>query len=303
LSESGGTQVDPQNLTIFIPCYGASPYLSKTLESIEQTFPPKVKVVIIDDGSPTSEVLEISKLHGNRYIYIRNNENTGIASTFNQAIKICDTEYISICGSDDFYGNNYYNCFTQIISDESMTDLIIFEVKEVDNLGNCKSSVRYAYKKVISGFLRRGMSIKTSLLFGNHLYFPSLVWRHSTLSKFSFNEEYRCSMDWLLLVQFVMANNAVSYQKNCSPSFYYRRHEENFSKVFFQGEFKEAILEDKAVFSWIKENKTIDLSFFQKILTAVQIPILIQYLVFSSNQCLYLMKRIRQRKVLGGQSD
>jgi glycosyltransferase involved in cell wall biosynthesis len=281
-------------LTIFIPCYGSSPYLTETLKSVWKSFPPEVKIVIIDDGSPTSEVMEISKLYSDRLLYIRNHENQGIARTFNQAVALCDTEYLSICGSDDFYDESYYQNFKNMTYENPTADLIILEVKEVDSAGNIQDSVRSVYKKLITSFLKMGMPIQTTMLFGNHLYFPSLAWRHSTLRNFSFSEEHKCSMDWLLLTQFVMENTTVSYQKNSSPSFYYRRHDENFSKVFFERNFKAALLEDKEVFFWIKTSKY-KLNFLQKILTHAQFPIVLQDIVFFYSQLFLQIKRIKNR--------
>jgi len=90
-------------LTVIVPVYNMEKYLEKTLDSlVNQTFKP-LKILVCNDGSTDSSVSIVEK-YQEKYpnVFLISQENGGIASCRNFAIKHLDTEYFGFLDSDDY---------------------------------------------------------------------------------------------------------------------------------------------------------------------------------------------------------
>jgi glycosyltransferase involved in cell wall biosynthesis len=86
------------NVSIYIPCYNASKYLDRCLQSIlAQTYPIQT-ILIVDDGSKDDIASIVAKYPLVKLI--RHPENQGLAAARNTAWQNLDTEYIANLDAD-----------------------------------------------------------------------------------------------------------------------------------------------------------------------------------------------------------
>ena len=90
-------------VSIVIPVYNGSDYLSQAIESaLAQTY-PNIEVVVVNDGSVDDGATEkIVLSYGDKVRYFRK-ENGGVGSALNVAIKNMSGEYFSWLSHDDLY--------------------------------------------------------------------------------------------------------------------------------------------------------------------------------------------------------
>jgi len=104
--------------SIIIPIYNQELYLRECLNSIkDQTF-TDFECIMVDDGSTDSS----AKICGEytaidqRFILIKQ-QNHGVSSARNAALKVASGDYICFCDSDDFYNKDFLQSNIAYMSD------------------------------------------------------------------------------------------------------------------------------------------------------------------------------------------
>ena len=95
--------VNPK-VSIIVPVYNTEKYLRKCIDSLVNQTLKEVEIVIVNDGSEDSSpkiIEEYVKKYPEKILYI-SQENSGQAVARNNALKICNGEYIGFVDSDDF---------------------------------------------------------------------------------------------------------------------------------------------------------------------------------------------------------
>lgn len=96
-------------ISVVVPCYNCETHISETLDSfVAQTFKGFV-VICINDGSTdgTLSVLKRWKEKNLLNLVIVDKENEGVSATRNIGIKMCKTEYLAFCDSDDLFAPQF----------------------------------------------------------------------------------------------------------------------------------------------------------------------------------------------------
>jgi glycosyltransferase involved in cell wall biosynthesis len=95
------------SVSVVIPAFNAAAYLAEALDSVfAQTF-RAFEVIVINDGSPDTELLErLLEPYLERIIYIKQ-ENRGPSAARNAGIRRAQGEYIAFLDSDDFWMPQY----------------------------------------------------------------------------------------------------------------------------------------------------------------------------------------------------
>ena len=91
-----------------MPYYKKSSYIDETVNSIlNQTF-EKFEIIIIDDelSENSSKVLSRINQLDKRVNILKNKKNLGAGQSRNNAIKLCNGEYIAFCDCDDKWKSN-----------------------------------------------------------------------------------------------------------------------------------------------------------------------------------------------------
>ena len=88
-------------ISVIMPVYNSEKYLKEATDSILSQTYTDFEFIIIDDCSSDSSVKIIEEYDDNRIVFIKNEENLGVAKTLNRGLSICKGEFIARMDSDD----------------------------------------------------------------------------------------------------------------------------------------------------------------------------------------------------------
>lgn len=90
-------------VSIIIPVYNAEKFLNDTIKTVlEQTY-SNFELILINDCSTDNSVNIIKKHKDKRIVFINNAENSGVAITRNNGIKVAKGRYICFLDADDLW--------------------------------------------------------------------------------------------------------------------------------------------------------------------------------------------------------
>ena len=144
------------NLTIIIPCYNASKYIERSIDSVlpydENKF--LYEILIVNDGSTDDSVTKI-KPYLSKYGFIKliNKPNGGVSSAINLGIDNATGDYIFVLAADDWC--DLKTIFKSLeIAYKKKLDLIAFGMEFIDESMN-KIGIKNIYNgpfyKIIAG--------------------------------------------------------------------------------------------------------------------------------------------------------
>ena len=90
-------------VSILVPAYNASAFLSQCMESIVNQTYPNLQVVVVDDGSKDS-TLVIAEQYAAKYpcVEVYHQENAGVAEARNKLLSLAKGDYVLFVDSDDW---------------------------------------------------------------------------------------------------------------------------------------------------------------------------------------------------------
>jgi glycosyltransferase involved in cell wall biosynthesis len=93
--------MDAFTVSVIVPAYDSAKFIARALDSVfAQTF-PDYEVIIINDGSPDTEELEIAlEPYRKRIVYLKQ-ENGGPGKARNNGIRCAQGKYVAFLDSDD----------------------------------------------------------------------------------------------------------------------------------------------------------------------------------------------------------
>ena len=218
---------------IYVTYYGSIDYLKQGVESVIAQSDEDWNLTILDDCFPGNAAeIYIRSLNDTRIRYLRNARNLGVSQSFNLCVSLCDAEYLMIMGHDDSLAQNFVARAKALIRAHPGVDLFQSGVMVMDEHGADSSSLADFVKRKISETLPSsvalsGLPVLRSLMVGNWTYFPSIVWRKSTLSQYEFRSDLPICQDLYMLCT-ILANGG-SLLKDDVYSFRYRRHSVSLS--------------------------------------------------------------------------
>jgi biofilm PGA synthesis N-glycosyltransferase PgaC len=106
------------DVSLYIPCYNASRYIEKCLESILNQSYPIQNILIVDDGS-TDNTLDLIKKYPNLQI-IQHPENRGLAAARNTALHALITTFIANIDSDCIAEKDWLENLMKDFTDEKI---------------------------------------------------------------------------------------------------------------------------------------------------------------------------------------
>lgn len=96
---------DKYTISVVIPMYNASETIVMCLESVlNQTYPGKLEIIVVNDGSTDGSVDILTKYRENndiKNLIIINKENGGVSSARNTGMKAAQGDYIALLDADD----------------------------------------------------------------------------------------------------------------------------------------------------------------------------------------------------------
>lgn len=218
--------------TIFMPFYGDSNYFRLAVESVLAQNNPHWHLVIIDDANPDSSPGDWAKsLNDRRITYIRNSKNIGVSATFNKCLDLAKSTHLTLMGCDDLLLPNFVDQALELILVNPTAAILQPGVAIVDASGAIYSPLPDRIKKLLqpksSKMLLSGEALATSLVRGNWLYFPSLIWNAESLQHRRFSDELGVTQDLDLYLSLICDGQTFALGKEVA--FLYRRHRSSVS--------------------------------------------------------------------------
>jgi len=205
------------SVSIIIPSYNQGQFLAEAIQSaIDQDYQQK-EIIVVNDGS-TDNTKEVAAkfLHAIRYI---EQENKGVSSARNEAIKIASGSYIAFLDGDDLYLSHTLSTMASFLDSHRDTAMVCgdaFLLKDNKMIG---------LKSTISRRPRNPDNFRWETV--EFYPTPSTVMLHnSCFAKAGFFDENLIvgAEDWLMWVQLSLHFNMCYIDK---PFIYYRLHEDN----------------------------------------------------------------------------
>ena len=88
-------------ISVLMPVYNAEKYLKSAIDSILSQTYSDFEFVIVDDCSSDASVSIIESYNDSRIVFLKNEQNSGVAVTLNRGLELCRGEYIARMDSDD----------------------------------------------------------------------------------------------------------------------------------------------------------------------------------------------------------
>ncbi|MCH9739330.1 MAG: glycosyltransferase [Epsilonproteobacteria bacterium] len=163
-------------VSILVPLYNAEKYFEETIESLLNQTYKNIEIIIVNDGS-TDNSLKLAKEYENLYsnIFVFNQENSGAASTRNNAFNESKGDYIQYFDADDIMHPDKISSQMNVLRKYNFQDDIVTTGKWV----------RFSYN--IENFLYIKKSIEKN--YDDTLFFLEDAWR---------NSEYFIGPSWLI---------------------------------------------------------------------------------------------------------
>ncbi|MCY4227879.1 MAG: glycosyltransferase family 2 protein [Gammaproteobacteria bacterium] len=178
-----------EKVSVIIPCYNSSSYVTKAVESaLNQTY-GNLEVIVVDDASTDDTCDVVRKIADPRVTLIQRTENGSCGAARNSAIPLVTGRYIAFLDSDDCW----------------LPDKISVQIKQMQD-----SSASFSCTNYIAVRLNRQMLVKMPeeinyqcLLKGNVIHVSTVVYDSMKLGKI-YMPELRMAEDfatWLNLLK------------------------------------------------------------------------------------------------------
>lgn len=207
-------------VSIIIPCYNQGQFLAEAIQSaIGQDYGQK-EIIVVNDGS-TDNTKEVAAkfLHTIKYI---EQENRGLSSARNAAIRIAKGDYMAFLDSDD------------VLLPGSIARRVEYLENHPDTAMICSDSIFFnesgpmGLRSELADKPKNPENFRWETVDYNATISSAMV-RRSCFTKVGFFEEsIRTSEDWLMFVKLSLYFNVAYIEE---PLIKYRRHGKNLSKV------------------------------------------------------------------------
>ena len=222
-------------LDIALPFYGDVAFMKQTVQSIFNQSDPNWRLVVVDDGYPDDTIPSwFESLKDERIEYQRNVKNLGANGNFQKCLGLLSAEYCLVMGADDLLEPNFVERINELISSNPGISMIHPGVKVIDENNEMISTRSDQVKKTIresqsSSTVLSGEPLAKSLMKGNWMYFPSIVWKTKTIQEIGFRPGFHVCQDLGLAMDLIMQGGEMALIED--EIFRYRRHKESDSSV------------------------------------------------------------------------
>lgn len=147
-------------ISVVIACYNHAQYIVETLKSVEAQSFQDWECIVINDGSTDDSSKTIQTYITNKPKFkLINQENKGVSSARNRAIKNANGKYILPLDADDLLSVNFISSMTQKIESDKNITLVYPEVTLFGKKNKLWKLPPYNYKALLS----ENMIVITSL--------------------------------------------------------------------------------------------------------------------------------------------
>ena len=212
-------------ISIIVPCFNCERYLSYSLDSILNQSFFDTEVIIIDDCSTDNTRNIINGYKDSRIIIMRNQYNSGPATTRNRGMKIAKGEYIAFCDGDDLWEKDKLYMQYELLNKNKEFDIAYSDSRIINEKGEFNG---YNFSDLFKGERNRTGDIFLLLCKTNFINTPTVMMRKSCVEKAGyFPENFRYLEDWIYWIKL-----AYSFKYLYSPEKFaqYRIHSNSTNK-------------------------------------------------------------------------
>lgn len=240
-------------LTIIIPMYNASAYLSETINSIKLQVYTDFSVLILDDCSTDNSYRlckELTKDDGRFEIY-KNDINQGYLKSTNILLSLVKSDYCAFWDADDTGSDCRLLKQVSFLESNKNVSLVGTYANLIDMDSNLIRRVRYPSKISIENFNVCGSSVmfRTKILQTTGLYNPLFDRMGSEdfewLMRASLQYEYYCIPEYLY--NYRRLKTSLTLSGSNSPSFLYSHHLVTSLFKFLKGGVVDGYWENESV--------------------------------------------------------
>ncbi|MCR2801710.1 glycosyltransferase [Microbacterium sp. zg-Y818] len=223
-------------IDLMLPYWGDPDLLFRTVDSVRAQTDPRWRLTVLDDGYPDPRVADFfAGVRDDRIRYVRREENAGIVANFRASVRQSQAEYLTVLGSDDLLEPGYVAHVHEVIARHPGADIIQPGVVVIDAEGTPYRPLADRIKHAIAprtdhGDVElQGERLATSLVRGNWLYWPSLVFRREAIARHDFRDDLPIILDLAILLDLVF--DGATLVATGAPVFRYRRHRASASQT------------------------------------------------------------------------
>lgn len=210
-------------VSVIVPCFNASKYISQTLNSILNQTDVLFEVVIIDDGSTDNTAEIISEINDGRVSYYFQN-NSGVSSARNKGLFCSKGEYIIFFDADDIMPPNFISSRLDFLKKNIQFNFVSGIVQKFSDNSIVSGVFRGTSNLVFEEILLYNPEVVTCP--SNYLFKREFLKSHNIY----FNEKLSSTADRFFLLQCAKYGNTY-YSKELVPLMY-RVSENSMSHSF-----------------------------------------------------------------------
>ena len=219
-------------VSVIIPSYNYSAYISDAINSIlEQTY-PHWEVIVVDDGSRdnTAEVVARFTAHDSRIKY-HYQQNQGLSAARNTGISLAQGDYIQLLDADDYISKHKLEIQVGLLEQDPSSALVYADTY-IYTHSDAPTALRNFRKFNLNmppitaqGItLVSHMTIDNIFLVGSPLFKRSMAMATGLFEKTLFSLE-----DWHFWYRAALLNSKFLYDNREGTEFYVRMHDNNMS--------------------------------------------------------------------------
>jgi hypothetical protein len=221
---------------LMLPYWGEPEYLRATVRSVLAQTDPAWRLTVVDDANPDPWAGEwLASLGDDRVRYLRNPENRGISAVFRQCVELAEHDLVAVPGSDDVLLPDYVAVVRAAHARFPRADIIQPGVRVIDEHGEVVRPLADVVKQRLvrprgtGTRVLSGEPLAASLLHGDWLYWPSLVFRREAVQATPFRPGLPIILDLALVLDMLLAGSQLVVEP--AECFAYRRHSASASSV------------------------------------------------------------------------
>lgn len=221
-------------LEIFVPYWGDPDLLRTTVDSVRAQRDPRWTLTVVDDCYPDPSVAsDFARESDQRIRYRRNEENLGIAANFQRCLDLASGEAVVFLGCDDVMLPDYVARAHELLAAFPDADIFQPGVQVIDSAGRQVVPLGDRVKAWLRPRTRgrplvlSGEKLAASLLRGNWLYWPSLMFRTKKVQRHAFRQDLPIILDLALVLDMVADGSSLVLDPDVT--FAYRRHATSLS--------------------------------------------------------------------------
>lgn len=222
-----------------VPAFGDDELVRQAVTSVCRQTDPRWRLTVIDDGPAAGRDVGladwITQLDDTRISYQANPECLGINRNFQRCVDASGAELVLILGADDRLLPDFVGRVIQVAEEHPDAAFLHTGARIVDGAGRPSFPLVDRVKRISSLRARHGNrevggeQLAASLLRGNWMYFPSVVFRRDWLVRHGFRPGYDVIQDLDLYLRILRdGGRAVLFAR---PGIEYRRHAASVSST------------------------------------------------------------------------